>query len=163
MSIFLLVSLFTPVWMVIHSLVGVALMPLYGVEEWRWREGAIEVLAKKGKDGTTRILFKPGAQTWGLVIFCASERNYNSNSLQVHERVHIIQTYIFGAFYPVTWALSWVVLFLAVKLGAWKHDGSRDDTWRAYKRIPWELWAYWKQYRFDRGDCQDAWGSGTKK
>lgn len=159
MPIFLLVSLFTPVWMVLHTLIGVLFMPIYGVERWRWRAGAIEVQARTRKDGTTRIWFKPGAQTWGLIIFCADSRNYESKSILVHERVHIFQTYLFGVLYPVTWVLSFLVLRIAVMFGAWKNDGSRDNTWRAYKRIPWELWAYWKQRRFDRGECKGAWGS----
>jgi len=146
---------------VLHTLLGVALMPFYGVDKWRWRAGAIEIVAKKKTDGSTRIWFKPWAQTWGLIIFCADGAAYESEALQVHERVHILQTYLFGVLFPVTYLLSFVVLFSLVKakLAWWERNKRDDDVWYAYRKIPWELWAYSKQGRFERGEFQGTWGS----
>ena len=163
MSTVLLASLLLcpPFFIVIHTLVGILLMSVYGVDKWRWRAGAIEVMAGKKADGTTRIWFKPGAQTWGLVIFCADGRNFESESLHVHERVHILQTYLFGVFYLLTYALAFGALFAIVKakLDWWERNAQDDDVWHAYRKIPWEIWAYAKQGRFERGEFQGTWGS----
>lgn len=164
MSTFLLVSLLAlspPLFIVLHTLIGLALMPIYGVDKWRWRAGAIEIMAGRGKDGTTRIWFKPGAQTWGIVIFCSNGYNYENESLQVHERVHIFQSLLFGAFYLLTYGISFAVLFVIVKLGLdwWERNPKDNDVWHAYRMIPWERWAYSKQRRFERGEFQGAWGS----
>lgn len=164
MSNFHLVSILAlspPLFIFVHTLLGLALMPIYGVDKWRWRAGAIEVMAGRNKDGSTRIWFKPGAQTWGLVIFCSSGFTYENEALQIHERVHILQTYLFGAFYLVTYALSFVFLFALVRLNMdwWKRIASDDDVWHAYRVIPWELWAYSKQRRIESGELIGAWGS----
>lgn len=162
----LLIALSPPLFIVAHTLAGLALMPFYGVDKWRWRAGAIEVLAKRKKDGGTRIWFQPGAQTWGIIIFCASERNFEDESLQVHERVHILQTLLFGVLFPVTYLLAFAAFFVIVKLKLdwWeRHKNSRgvpdDDVWHAYRMIPWEIWAYSKQHRFERGEFQGTWGA----
>ena len=157
----LLAALCPPFFIVLHTLLGLALMPIYGVDKWRWRAGAIEVMAGKKADGTTKIWFAPAAQTWGLVIFCADGRAFENAPLQVHERVHILQTYLFGAFYLLTYALSFGVLFALVKLKLawWKRNDRDDDVWYAYRKIPWEIWAYSKEGRFERGEFQEAWGS----
>lgn len=164
MSTFLLVSLLAlapPFFIVIHTLVGILLMIPYGVDKWRWRAGAIEVMASRGEDGTTRIWFKPGAQTWGLVIFCSNGFNYENESLQVHERVHILQTYLFGAPYLLTYVMSFAFLFVLVKtkLAWWERQEGDDDVWYAYRKIPWEIWAYAKQARFEKGEFIGTWGS----
>lgn len=162
----LLIALSPPCFVVIHTLLGVLLMPVYGVDKWRWRAGAIEVMAGKKKDGTTKIWFAPGAQTWGLVIFCADGYNYERSPLQVHERVHILQTYLFGAFYLATYALAFAFYFVIVKLQVdwWdrhynENDVPDDDVWHAYRMIPWERWAYAKQARYEAGRLPGAWGS----
>ncbi len=157
----LLASLAPPFFIVVHTFVGILLMPIYGVRDWRWRAGAIEVLAKSKEDGTTRIWFKPGAQTWGLIIFCADRQNFENEPLLVHERVHILQTYLFGAFYLLTYALSFAVLFALVKLKLdwWERNDRDDDVWHAYRMIPWERWAYAKQHRFEAGEIYKAWGA----
>ena len=161
MYLVLLASLAPPLFIVVHTLVGILLMPIYGVDKWRWRAGAIEVMAGRKKDGTTKIWFKPGAQTWGLIIFCADGHNFENESLQVHERVHILQSILFGVLFPVTYLLSFVVLFTIVKLGLdwWERNDRDDDVWHAYRMIPWEIWAYSKQGRFERGEFQGCWGS----
>ena len=176
MSTALLISLLAlcpPFFIALHTLVGVFLMVPYGVEKIRWRAGAIEIVAKtkeamaRGrKTEVTRIFFRPAAQTWGLIIFFADERALKDESLQVHERVHILQTYLFGAFYLLTYALAFGVLFAIVKadLDWWERkvypDGSTDDdVWHAYRKIPWEIWAYWKDGKVERGELVGAWGS----
>ena len=167
MYLVLLASLAPPLFIVTHTLMGILLMIPYGVDKWRWRAGAIEVLAKRKKDGTTRIWFKPGAQTWGLVIFCSNDYNYAGNApLQVHERIHILQTYLFGAFYLLTYALSFAVLYALVlcEFDWWdRRVNSRgildDDVWHAYRMIPWERWAYGVQGEFERGEREGEWGS----
>ena len=163
---FLLVLLAPPFFVVTHTWLGFVLMLFYGVDKWRWRAGAIEVMAGKKKDGTTKIWFQPGAQTWGLIIFCADGYNYERAPLQVHERVHILQTILFGSFYTATYALSFVFFFVIVKLQFdwWKrHVNQRgipdDDVWHAYRMIPWERWAYAKQARFEKGEIPKACGA----
>ena len=137
-----------PGFIVLHTLIGVLLMPFYGIDQIRWSQGAIEVIAKKSKDGKTRIWFQPGAQTWGLIIFYSSARGWGNAGLRVHERVHILQTYLFGVVYPVTYLLFFGVLFVVIR-----------DFWKAYRKIPWEIWAYSKQDKFNEGKLPGAWGS----
>lgn len=160
MFLVLLASLAPPLFIVVHTLVGFLLMIPYGVDKWRWRAGAIEVMASRKKDGTTKIWFQPGAQTWGLIIFCANGHAYEDEALQVHERVHILQTILFGIIYPVTYLLAFAVLFTLVKLKLdwWERHEGDDDIWHAYRMIPWEIWAYSKQHRFEKGEFQQAWG-----
>lgn len=162
----LLIALSPPCFIVLHTLVGLCLVPIYGVDNWRWRAGAIEIQAKRKKDGRTRIWFQPGAQTWGIIIFCASERSFEDPPLQVHERVHILQALLFGVLYPVTYLLTFAVFFAIVKLKLdwWeRHVNSRgepdDDVWHSYRMIPWEIWAYAKQARFERGEIKESWGA----
>jgi len=159
--LWLLLPLAPGLFIVLHTLLGLALMPFYGVEKIRWYKGAVEVVAKCDENGTTRIFGRPGAQTWGLVIFYAREDAWERPSLRVHERVHILQSFLFGAIYPLTYLLSFGVLFIAVLLGAWKNTPPHhfNNMWRAYYRIPWEIWAYAKQHRFEGGEIPDAWGA----
>lgn len=148
-------------FLVLHTLLGFMLMPFYGVEKVRWYKGAIEVVAKRNKHGGTRIFGQPGAQTWGLIIFYASERSWDWAALRVHERVHILQTILFGVIYPITYLLAFGVLFLIVKLGLdwWEREPYDNDMWHAYRMIPWEIWAYAKQHRYEGGEIPDAWGA----
>jgi len=176
MSTALLISLLAlcpPLFIVLHTLIGAFLIPIYGVEKIRWRAGAIEIVAKtkeveiRGrKQEVTRIWFRPGAQTWGLIIFFADERNLKHEPLQVHERVHIIQTYLFGVLYLLTYGIAFGILFAIVKLKLdwWERkkypNGEEDDdVWHAYRKIPWEIWAYAKEDKFERGELVGAWGS----
>ncbi len=169
MSTFLLVSLLAlspPIFIILHTLVGLALMPIYGVDKWRWRAGAIEVMAGRKKDGTTRIWFQPGAQTWGIIVFCANGRNFENEPLQVHERVHVLQSILFGVLFPITYLLSFAFFFVIVKLRLdwWERHVNGggvpdDDIWHAYRMILWERWAYSKQRRFEDGELVGAWGS----
>lgn len=148
--LWLLLLLAPGLFIVAHTLLGVLLMLPYGVESIRWNRWTIEVVAKANKDGHTRIWFRPSAQTWGLMIFYASAQLKSSEPLRVHERVHILQSLLFGAVYPVTYLfIFFPLLYVAVKLGAWKNSDDRDDIWRAYRRIPWEIWAYHTQHRFE--------------
>lgn len=152
------------VFIVPHTLVGLLLIPLYGAESIRWSEGAIEVVAKKRADGTSRIIGDPGAQTWGLLIFYRADRFVRVPGLRVHERVHILQSALFGVVYPVTYVLSFLVLLAGVRwFGWWSNKPASADWVRAYLRIPWEIWAFHKQVRFNSGEIEDAWGSKGSK
>ena len=159
--LWLLLPLVPGLFIVLHTLIGLLLMIPYGVEDMRWNKGALEVIAKRRKDGRTRIWFEPGAQTWGLVIFHARDWYWDHAPLKVHERVHILQSILFGVVYPVTYLLSFGLLYLLVKLGWdwWDRDPYDDDVWHAYRMIPWEIWAYAKQHRFEGGEIPDAWGA----
>ena len=153
------------------TLVGLALLPFYGVEKIRWYKGAIEVVAKTNKDGSTRIFGQPAAQTIGLFIFYAREKTeiiknrkrsgWDDPALRVHERVHILQPLIFGVLYVLVYGLSFLALIVAVLFGAWKNAKPKFSSpiWRAYYRIPFEIWAYSKQHRFEGGEIPDAWGA----
>lgn len=146
--------LIPPIGFLLHSLVGLLFFLLiYGVEEFKLSGWAIEIVAKP-----ERIWGRPGAQTHGLVIFYATRQHRLRRELRVHERVHIIQCLLLGLVYIITYGLFFAFNFLVLANFLWRNEN--EPRWkRAYRRIPWEIWAYNKQYKYRRGEIPNAWGS----
>ena len=144
---------------ILHTVFAlVVLAPIFGVESIQWSDWCIEIVAKRNKEGKTRIWGRPGAQTHALVIFYSSEGNRLRRGLRVHERLHIIQEILFGIFYLVTYGLSFLFNYFVLANFLWKHEEA-PKWYRAYLRIPWEIWAFKKEHRFEAGEIPDAWGS----
>lgn len=130
------------IWSAPHTFIGLVLILLYIPRSIRWSDGCLEVIPRW-------IIGSPGAQTHGCVIFYANERARGSGELRVHERVHVVQGFIGGPFF----VLSYVVLFLA----KFASQGFRD-WWRAYMWSPYERHAYRVDDQWTRGKRPGAWG-----
>ena len=96
-----------------------------------------------------------GAQTHGLFKIFRDEAQMDSDSLHVHENVHVVQAMQWGPFYALSYGLHFVWLYLWPRL-------SRKPTVptinEAYRNIMWEKRAYGIQEKFDRGELESAWG-----
>lgn len=136
-------------WSLPNTLIGLLLLPLYWPRHIEWSEGCLEVVAGEHKDGSTRIFFKPSGQTFGWLIFYATEEKRQKASLRVHERVHVTQAFWGGLLFAVTYLLCF----------AWSYtrNGFRD-WYSAYMRNPFEIQAYRIQAEFERGQRPNQWG-----
>jgi hypothetical protein len=144
------------------TLIGIVAALLYLPRSVRWSEGCIEVVC-------TWILFKPQAQTLGIVKCCRDVEARDSSVLRVHERCHVVQAFYGSVFYGAVWLLHWLWNAIIVR-----PDGSgfpkwlpvRDEHgklapwwWRAYLLICWERQAYRIDYEFAIGERPKAWGA----
>ncbi len=124
----------------------------YGVEQWRWHAGCLEIVAKRRKDGGTRIWGQPSGQSLGCpVIWYASTAAWDSASLRVHERCHVIQGILglgipFGLAYGLHFFYHWSIK----GFGPWKP---------AYRKIFAEKQAYRIQDEYRSGHRPGAWGA----
>lgn len=131
------------VWAFPHTLVGFILMPFYGVADWCWRDGCLEVIVKK------KMLGDPDAQTHGWIIFYRNARMGDDVGLRVHERTHVIQGMIGGPLFVITYGLFFLIAW------AWQ----RRSWFDAYMANPYEKQAYARQYRYYRGEGDNLWGA----
>ncbi len=124
----------------------------YGVEQWRFHSGCLELVARRNKDGLTRIWGRPGGQSLGCpVIWYASVRHWESASLRVHERCHAVQGMLgVGLLFGLAYGLSFIFVWAMQSFGPWR---------AAYMAIPFERWPYKRQAEFERGEQPDAWGA----
>lgn len=91
--------------------VNVAIALLYAVlwcraSHWSFRNGVLTFIASAYEDGTTRLLFKPGAQGWSPIVGYSNEFERQRDDLRAHENCHVVQ--------EIAWAL--VGLGVAVPL-----------------------------------------------
>jgi len=137
-------------WSLPNTLIGLLLVPLYAPQSIEWCDGCLEVIAGERKDGSTRIFFKPSGQTFGWIIFYATEEKRQKASLRVHERVHVTQGFIGGPLFALTYLLCF----------AWSFTRNGFKDWySAYMRNPFEIQAYRIQDEFEAGQRPDQWGS----
>jgi hypothetical protein len=119
---------------VLHALVALGFVAIYRPTNWK-RSGLLwECTA------TRPIWFRPSAQTHGPIVFYAGD-DKRTPRLLAHERAHVLQSWLFGMYYPLTYlawfAVAWIVLL-----------PFKGTDWRpAYRTIPWESWARWCQRR----------------
>lgn len=157
-------------------LVGLALSLVYRCHSYRINCGCLEAIGGTfERDGqtVTRIWGRPGAQTFGGFIIYADEHQRSRVDLRVHERVHIVQCFVFAlgglavvlvAFALLGWP-AWLGLALGGPVGsvmfavsygacfAWFYAAQGFRDWRtAYRRNPFEVQAY------RIGDAANGWG-----
>lgn len=134
-----------------NALASLLLILPYGVEEWRFSRGCLELVAKRNSKGQTRIWGRPGGQSLGCpIIWYASTRQWDRASLRVHERCHVIQGAIgLGLLFGLAYGLHFLFEFA--------RRGFRD--WHAaYMQIWAERQAYSVQGEFENDQRPDAWG-----
>lgn len=158
---------------------SLAVALFYRPQAWRWRAGALELVAGR-KNGATRIWGRPGGQSWGArVIWYASGSWWENAGLRVHERVHAAHGEIVNALAHVAlvppaaiwggagWIVAAVLLAQAafgISYGAhflaeWRRLGYKRSAWRAaYLRIWSERIAYRVEREFNAGQRPEAWG-----
>lgn len=126
-------------WALPQTLLGFILAAIYGVRlgSFKWHQGVLTCVAGKRKDGTTKIWFRPGAQTHGWLVIFADEWHRDPTwppavRLRVHEYVHVAQAFVGGPLYTLGWGINW--------LAAWVTNGF---NWRrAYESVLLEQFAY---------------------
>ncbi len=127
---------------------GLPLALIYRAHSWRWSDGCLEAI------GGDRIWGRPGAQTHGWLIFYATERQRRHAPLRVHERVHVLQAFVGGPLYTLSYGLHWLWLFPLAG-----GDGHAPRWRRAYYRVWAERQAYRVQRQYVAGTRLDPWGS----
>ena len=123
-------------WALPHSLFGFLLcITVYWPKSIRFRSGAIEVvvykdhLIPKGLDN-----FRTGGQTHGAFMFFADERCRDDVGLNSHERVHILQTMIFGGvLYPLLYGLSCLIGLLRGKSATMAYWDNWFERWARHE------------------------------
>ena len=131
-------------WALPHTIAGLLVaVTYYWPKDWRWSQGCIECIPRRTLIGGKWV----GAQTWGFLIFYADKEERLRAPLRVHERVHVIQAFIGGPFYPLAYGLHWLVL--------WPFKGWKN----AYFMVWAERWAYRVQAEYQKGQKPNAWGS----
>lgn len=146
----------------------------YRARSWGFRNGVVIAIGGTRRDGTTRIIGQPGAQTIGAMTVFADSTEINRDDLHVHENVHIVEAFVASAIglvlatgvlllaWPSRWwlglafggtagaalySLAYVVVFLRWYLtdqGKDERPGWHDD----YLRNVFERWAYAAQARY---------------
>lgn len=154
---------------------------IYRIDEWRFRAGCFEFVAKRRDDGVTRIWGRPGGQSLGCpVIAYAGADRWENAGLRVHERCHAVQGIVINAIahavlvplVPLVTGGDWYWWVLAVSIAQltfgvlygghffalWLVRGFGD--WKeAYYRIVFERQAYRIQDEFNAGERKGAWGA----
>lgn len=121
------------IWCSPLSLVGLLLSILYRPQSIRWHDGTIQLVAGT-KNGSTRLLGKPGAQSLGCVVWYASDELRNNARLAKHEKYHVYQSMVGSIFFSLAYATEWAVRYVAnpstpAIYPRWK---------RAYYNLSWE-------------------------
>ena len=98
------------IWSMPHTIVGLLLCIVYRPRKVRWSDGCLEFVSPRIW-GVER-----GAQTHGLVVFYSEDLLRYNEPLRVHERVHVLQGFIGGPFYPLLYVLHFAFNF-AVGIG----------------------------------------------
>lgn len=137
------------VFLLPHTLVGLLMSVFYWPTKIRWSDGCIEMVARQKKDGTTRIWGRPGAQTWGFLIWYSDDRNLFYQDLRVHERCHVVQACVMLGL-PFVLAYVGDFLFrLAFLPKSVKARWPNSPRWyQAYRAVWAEVQAYDRQYKF---------------
>jgi hypothetical protein len=138
------------IWALPVTLIGVLAAIIYVPEEIRWHDGCLEIVPKW-------ILFDPGAQTLGWIVFyCHHNAMCCDEGLRVHERVHVWQNLKGSIFF----AGAYLCQFLWFYLFAVPVDPVGEARWfRAYMAITFERIAYAIQNDYLAGNRPAAWGS----
>ena len=132
------------VWALLNTLSGLLLVIIYRPTSWRFSDGCIEAI------GGDRIFGKPGAQTWGYLIYYRDEAARARKPLRVHERVHVVHGFILGPLFLPAYGLHFVWLWLKL---------SRGSDWKTPYRQVWsEKLAYRIDDEYGHGDRPNAWG-----
>jgi len=136
------------VWSMPHTIVGLLLCFVYRTRQVRWSDGCLEFVSPHIW-GVER-----GAQTHGIVIFHSTDLLRHDMPLRIHERVHVLQGFIGGPFYPIAYGLSF----------AWhcvrsKADGVRPRWYVAYLAIGFECQARRITDEWRDGKRPGQWGA----
>ena len=130
-----LLKLLGYIWALPHTTVGLLLMIYYGWTKVEWRDGCLEVVAKRQLLGGPWV----AGQTHGWLIFFRNEQDQANGPLSVHERVHVLQGMIGGVFFVIAYVLNFLVNMLIFEL----------DFKKAYYEIYFEKKAYAKDYEYE--------------
>lgn len=147
-----------------HTLVGLLMASVYWPTKVRWSDGCLEMVAGSKKDGTTRIFGKPGAQTWGFLIYYANEECMNRSDLRVHERCHVVQACVLlGVPFVILYVGDFCARLIWVDFEATKHFVNSPRWYKAYRSIWFEKQAYDRQWKSRAKELPfKAWGSYAK-
>lgn len=150
-----LLKLLGYIWSLPLTIIGLCFIPIYGIEAIYWYDGCIEIIAKKKKNGKTRIFGEPWGQTWGYLTYYDSEEHRKNKGLRVHERFHTVQGMILGIlFIPLYVAhFLWLLIFTP---GV---PTSHPRWYRAYYAIWAEKQARKAANAYLEGKNPVAWGS----
>lgn len=154
---------------------------VYRAHSWRFENGCITCVAgrfertnkKTGKrESVTRIWGRPGAQTWGIAIAFSRESNRKSQRLNVHERIHVIQSFVVPYIYLLAYGIQFLLMFFffvpkrphpkVAHLFSKEAPNRYEDEprWRrAYVWLCWEIQAYHLDREFSLGKRPGSWGS----
>jgi hypothetical protein len=138
-------------WSLPHTLVGLLLVLVYWPRRVRWSDGCLEFV------GCRVWGVSNGAQTHGVVVWHTDAQAWDNVPLRIHERVHVLQGFVGGPFYPVAYVLHWLVLFVAGK-----GEGFGPRWWRAYRAIWFEQQARRIVHEWHAGERPGQWGSNFK-
>lgn len=147
---------------------------------WEWRDGVLTFIAGTYRNGTTRLIGKPGGQGWSWIVGYASKAHRERADLRVHENVHVAQEFACASIGAICGAI--VSGFGAIEVGVWtglfgggalfallygamflyyfatrqedEQPGWEDD----YRRNPFERHAYAVQARYLDGEIREVWG-----
>jgi len=124
------------IWSFPNTLIGFVLLAFYRWNHIEWRDGCLEVIIKRDSLIGGKWV---GGQTFGWLIFYKNERNKNSGSLNVHERVHVRQGLIGGPLFLLAYGLDFL----------WQWGFGLSTDWNsAYFNISYEQTAYDIQDRY---------------
>ena len=142
-------------WSLPLTIVGLLLSLVYQPTTVHWSDGCLELVAGRHLDGKTRIWGRPAAQTFGIVIWYASERDRQSERLRRHERVHTLQAFIGSVFFALAYGLHflWLLVFVPKDAPTTRRGKPAPRWWRAY----WGIWAE-RRARAKEND-PNGWGS----
>jgi len=81
--------------------VNVAFALLYAAiwcraHSWSFRNGVLTFIAGARKDGSSRLLFNPGAQGWSPIVGYANEWQRQRDDLRAHENCHVVQEIVWA-------------------------------------------------------------------
>lgn len=115
-------------WSLPITLIGILLMLPYGAHSFSIRNGLIQCVAK-------RILFRPAAQTFGVVQFYASDQDRARKDLRVHETGHTWQGFILGPFFILIYPAFFCWHFARQGFSDWKIAYSKNPFEKHCERI----------------------------
>lgn len=117
-----------------HTVVGIFICWLaYKAHSWKWNDGCLECVASLTDEGVTKIWGRPLAQTHGFIMVFASEGVSKDRRIRIHERCHVVQSFLGGPLYAAIYGLFFFASFAA--------NGFKD-WYAAYRKNPFEEHAY---------------------
>jgi hypothetical protein len=121
------------IWALPLTLVELIVLPFYGPVAFRWRDGVLLVQVKR------LIGFKTTAgQSFGAIIFFKQKHTPDLATVRerlfVHERMHVMQTFVLGILFAPAYGIACLVAKLQGK--RWYQDNYFEVQARAAEPPP---------------------------